>query len=92
MVFFFVSEHLRGFDLYITSDDPDQMRDSDLVYSDNIKQSEYTSRRGIYVIPIHHRGQFVHIQLPKSRAHLVLCEVEVYEGKILWECFSGFYR
>ena len=60
------------------------MPDSDLVYSDNIKESEYNSRNGVYVILTHHRGQFVHIVLPKTRAFLVLCEVEVYEGKIYY--------
>ena len=60
------------------------MPNSDLVYSDNIKESEYNSRNGVYAIITHHRGQYVHIVMPKTSAYLVLCEVEVYEGNKLY--------
>ena len=75
-----ISDQLRGFHLYVTSDDPESIDVTDRVYSDSSTNRNYNAKNGIYTIFTRRNGQFVHIQVPKENSILILCEVEVFEG------------
>ena len=75
----YLIDHLRGFHLYITSSQS-TIPEEDRVYEDRITKRQYDSGNATYNIVTSHRGRYVIIELARRESHLVLCEVEVYEG------------
>ena len=75
--------NLLGFRVFVTSTESLRNPSGDLVYEDNITEAQYGSQSATYNIVTSRRGRYVLINLPKSSSHLVLCEVEVYEGRSL---------
>ena len=85
-----LSDQLQGFRLYVTSNDPENIDSTDLVYRDNSTPLDYQATNGIYTLITGHNGQFVHIEVPK-KSILVLCEVEVFEGNTNYYYYYYYY-